>query len=262
MNFKNHPVLCLYNMGSFLNDYEIPSKARKEILEIINKNKDIKKITLESRPEYVTKEHLEELKKLIPNKMIEIGMGLESSDDFVREVIINKGNILKDFKRTVKLIRVNKLNSLAYIQVKPPFLTEKEAIKDAIKTAKFCFNLGLDAISFEPTSLQKFTLPYYLFKKEKYRVSWLWSVIEIARKTSKLGEIRLGGYEYLPKPDITAFNCKKCSTKIKSLIDQFNGTYDITIFDNCHCKCKNIWEKELIKEDDRNIYVRILEDLK
>ncbi len=121
MNFKNHPVLCLYNMGSFLNDYEIPSKARKEILEIINKNKDIKKITLESRPEYVTKEHLEELKKLIPNKMIEIGMGLESSDDFVREVIINKGNILKDFKRTVKLIRVNKLNSLAYIQVKPPF---------------------------------------------------------------------------------------------------------------------------------------------
>ena len=87
-----------------------------------------------------------------------------------------------------------------------------------------------------------------MYKKGKYRVPWLQSVLEIARKTHKLGEIRLGGYEYLPKPDVTAFNCDKCSIKIKKLIDEFNGTYDINVFKNCFCNCQSDWRKELEKK--------------
>ena len=80
-------------------------------------------------------------------------------------------------------------------------------------------------------------------------------------KPSELGEIRLRGYESLPKPDVTAFNCEKCSTKIKKSIDKFNETYDIHVFDKCSCECKKDWKKELNKKDKRNFFERILEDL-
>jgi hypothetical protein len=260
-DFSDHPLLCLYNMGSFLNDNEMPQKARVEILKLISNNKDIKKVILESRPEYITEEHLEELKNYLPSKIIEIGIGFESGNKFIRDVIINKGYTLEDFEKAIKLIKKYKLRSLVYLQVKPPFLTEREAIDDAINTAKFCFGIGVDVISFEPTSLQKYTLPTWMFENNKYRVPWLWSVLEIANQTCTLGEIRLGGYEYLPKPDVTAFNCNKCSIKLKKLIDKFNGNYDINLFKDFSCDCKDKWIEELKKEDYRSFAKRILEDL-
>ena len=40
-NFKDYPILNLYNNGSFINDNEIPAEARREILKTINENDDI-----------------------------------------------------------------------------------------------------------------------------------------------------------------------------------------------------------------------------
>ena len=80
-----------------------------------------------------------------------------------------------------------------------PFLTEKEAIDDAIQTAIDCFEMGFDAVSIEPTSLQDFSLANYLYEMGQYRVPWLWSIEEIIegiykKIKNKDLDIRIGGY--------------------------------------------------------------------
>jgi radical SAM enzyme (TIGR01210 family) len=91
IDFKSYPILNLYNNGSFINDNEIPPEARKGILKKINNNPDIKMLVLETRPEFVTREKISEIKRLIPDKHVELGVGLEIKDDFYRGICINKG---------------------------------------------------------------------------------------------------------------------------------------------------------------------------
>lgn len=74
------PMLCLYNAGSFFCDEEIDQDARAVIYDIIAHKDEIKYVIIESRPEYITEEKIEILRKALPDKTIEIGMGLESSN--------------------------------------------------------------------------------------------------------------------------------------------------------------------------------------
>jgi len=91
IDFKKYPLLNLFNNGSFLNDNELPAKASSEMLKKINANPDIKMLVLETRPEFVTEEKVKEIKRLIPDKYVEIAIGLEVKDDIYRTICVNKG---------------------------------------------------------------------------------------------------------------------------------------------------------------------------
>jgi len=90
-NFLRFPMLCLYNSGSFFNPEEIPVQARHGILQMIDDNDDIERIIVESRPEFITTEILDELSRFNQDKVIEIGVGFETQDNMIRNAILNKG---------------------------------------------------------------------------------------------------------------------------------------------------------------------------
>ena len=257
-DFKGYPVVCIYNSGSFLNDRELPPRVRRGILEILSENADIKKIIIETRPEFITKEKVVEIRNIAKDKIVELGVGLESINDEIRKHCINKGFTLKEFEKSVIKVK-GILELLVYVLIKPPFLTEKEGIEDAIQSAKYALNFGAKAVSFEPCSMQKYTLVELLCKYKLWRLPWLWSVIEVAKATNPIAqnvdaEMRLGGYEFLPRPLLTAYNginykpCKNCNDIIKKAIREYNKTNDISQFDTLSCSCKEDWRKELHKK--------------
>ncbi|RKX76096.1 MAG: hypothetical protein DRP87_12810 [Spirochaetes bacterium] len=59
-------------------------------------------------------------------------------------------------EEAVNLIEEYGFQSLAYILIKPPFLSEQEAIEEAIDTVKIAFELGFDAVSIEPLSVHEY----------------------------------------------------------------------------------------------------------
>ena len=238
------PMLCVYNSGSLLNPTELPVEARHEIFEAVGSMREVQCLVIESRPEFVTTEVLEEIEYFLGKKRVEIGVGLESSSDVVRDLCLNKGFSAADFRAVASRCGDSKVKLLAYVLIKPPFLLEREAFQDAVESARFAFEAGAEIVSFEPVSVQDFTLVHFLHEAGVYRPPWLWTVFEVARHTAALGEIRLGGFEFMPIPRLFAHNCAQCDAGMVEALEGFNGSGELARLDDEDCTCFRDWETE------------------
>src|SRR5690606_25638793 len=121
--------------------------------------------------------------QLIPDKIFEVAMGLESANDDIRLQRINKGFTLEDFQKSMDSI--NKLKSdfkvqgKVYLLVKPVLTSEWEAIEDAVKSAKYASEIGVGRVSFCPSTIHKGTLMELLWRRGSYQPPWIWSTLEI-----------------------------------------------------------------------------------
>lgn len=278
-DLNDYPVVCLYNLGSLFNENEISLKAIREIFKSLETYKGVKKVIVESRAEYVSDKEIKNIKDVYSG-IVEVGIGVESTNKTIRELCHHKGiDDLKIIKNAVKTLHKYGFKALAYVNLKPVFLTEKEAVVDAIKTSIDCFNMGFDAVSIEPTSLQDFSLANYLYEMGEYRVPWLWSIEKIVEGIYKeLGsklDIRIGGYfdeEVLSGsqgvgfegrnelfPHLTSSNCSYCTKEAIEGIKKFNATYDIKALKEIKkCPhCYPIWKDTMKIVDSRSIRQRI-----
>jgi len=260
-NWKKYSMLCLYNSGSFLNDHEVSPEARRRILDLIAQEKAIRAVILESRPEYINNDIASEIREILSGKHVEIGIGLETSNDNVRDLCINKSFTLSSFTKAVQILKKNDLKVLSYVLVKPPFLTESEAIEDAVSSANKAFELGVDFVSLEPVSVQPYTLVQFLYEGKKYRPPWIWSVVEVAKATLRNGFIRIGvPPEFFPIPLTFAHNCEKCDPKVISAIREFNKSYDPSFLEDISCSCQIHWKESLMQGIPHYMGEGILED--
>ena len=85
---------------------------------------------------------------------------------------------------------------------------------------------------------------------------WLWSIIEVIKKTSHLGRVYVGLFKFYPSPDSVPNNCDLCNDNIMNAIVEYNRTLRTEIFDELHCQCKDDWEKNLNSGIDfyQNLY--------
>lgn len=245
--YSGEKFVKIFTSGSLLDDDEIPSKVRKKILKRLTETVD--KISIESRPDYITDKKLDDIRDIIKSKSLEIGIGLETANDTVREYAINKGFTFKDYKKSADIVKKNNCELKTYVLVKPPFLTEKESIDDCVDTVDKIKAIT-DIVSFNPTNVQRKTLVEYLWKRKQYRPAWLWSVMELLKKSKKIaGDVRI-------KCDIVgggsirgAHNCKKCNSGFLDAIAEFSLSQNTKVFEGIDCKCKERWLDQLDIED-------------
>ncbi len=238
-------VVKIFTSGSFLDDREIPITVRSKILSELGKTAD--KIIIESRPEFITDEALETLDK---GDKIEIALGLESANDFVRRYSINKGFAFQDYVNACEIAKRHSIPVKTYLLIKPPFLSEKCAIEDAIESAKKASEYSLE-ISFNPVNVQRFTLVEKLWKNGEYRPPWLWSVVEVLRHASKLPNVRVVSSPTGGGKRRGAHNCGKCDHEFLKKVNDFSlmQEQDPKIFDELECGCKELWLDILDVED-------------
>lgn len=266
IDFKMNPILNLYNNGSFINDNEIPPEARRGMLKKINENPYIKMLVLETRPEFVTEEKVREIRRLIPNKHVELGVGLEMKNDFLRGICINKGFSLKRFDSAARII-TRHLNLRAYVLLKPLFLTEREGIENAIETIEYAFERGTTTVSLEACTIQDFTLMKYFYERGLYSPPWLWSILEVVKGVTRPGKLIVGLFKFFPSPSAVPNNCDRCNEKVMEKIIQYNRTLDPKAFKGLTCECKKQWrtileEKPLPFEERLKPIPGILDELK
>ncbi len=248
----------IYIEGSFLNDLEIPPLAQETILKLIATETDTERITIETRPEYITDKKVDMIDKIATEYDIEfeIGIGVETSNDFLRHYCINKGFTFQDFTRKAELLHTARnVRVLAYKLFKPIFLDESEAIEDAVESITAYSDIA-DVISIETAGIQEYTILEYLWLRGDYNLPWLWSVLEVMNKIktlieSKSVEIRLGGEpkSYYPASKTTAYNCEKCSERVWKRIRQYNETHDIRVLET-HCECQETWVSQVKNKDE------------
>ena len=246
----------LFVSGSFLNKNEIPEKVQNYIFEEFSKYDQIKEVIVESKPEFIDEVSLKRLASIIPNKIFEIGIGLETSNEETRLYKINKGITNKSFERcvnTINSIEEYDIRAKAYLLVKPILISEKEAIQESIDSARYAKEVGVRRLAYCPSTVHGGTLMDYLWKRGSYNPPWIWSVVKILKEVRKNVDIPMimdtAGFGTRRGP----YNCKKCNAKLKSLIIQSNLLQEIPEeLETFTCDCKSKWEADLEFSDILN----------
>ncbi len=228
-------MLKVYTSGSFLDPCEIPDETSQVILRTC-RDRGIR-LLFESRPEFVTDAAIN--KALTFHDDLEVALGLESSNDLVLRHSINKGFERKDYDRAAHVLRESAVPIRTYVLLKPPFLTESEAIGDSIATIKYALEVS-DTVSLNPVNVQKGTLVERLWRTWAYRPPWLWSVLQVlkesAGQTGRLVcEPTAGGKER------GAHNCGRCDDIILSSIKAFSESQDPYRLAWPECSCRDVW---------------------
>jgi radical SAM enzyme (TIGR01210 family) len=241
--YSGEKFVKIFTSGSFLDDKEISPDLRTKILEKLYEKSE--KISIESRPEYITQEKIDQLSKIFKSKLFEVSIGLETGNDFIREYTINKNFNFDDYVRASKIVRKNSCKLKTYLIVKPPFLTEKESMEDCIYSIEKIKDLT-DMVSINPINVQRYTLVEYLWQRKQYRPSWLYTIIEILKKSKKNSKnLRL-------KCDIAgggsirgAHNCRNCDKEFLDLISIFSIKNDLSLFNDVSCNCYDKWQDQI-----------------
>jgi radical SAM enzyme (TIGR01210 family) len=245
-SYKGEKIVKLFTSGSFLDPSEIPVSAQHEILSSLTKQAE--KISVESRPEYITEKRVAEIQKIISTNEFEIGIGLETSNDQVRETAINKGFAFDAYKKAVTILKKHKMKVKTYVLLKPPFLTEKESLNDCIRTIKDT-SAYADLVSLNPTNVQRHTIVEYLWKRNQYRPPWLWSIVALLQQSKRMAKAFVkcdvvgGGSMRGPH------NCGVCDHAVLHAIDEFSLSQNQDVFNGLTCDCQEQWHDQLDLEN-------------
>lgn len=182
---------ALFNLnasGSFFDDAEMPVSVRNYLLKKVadykrqNPEKKVKFMT-ESRLEFMTEEKLKEMRQILGGDVeVEIGYGLESADRLINEGAMNK-RLPNNFEKKIELMRKYGVEIVNHVLIKPPFLTEAEAVVDAVNSIKKSYeNNWADMVIVMTMNIRPKTLTQIEMEHGIYTQPSIWAVIKVMKE--------------------------------------------------------------------------------
>jgi hypothetical protein len=237
--YKAQRVVKIYTSGSFLDDTEVPREAQPSLLSLLPES--VEKVTIEAQSHHATREKLAALRgALRPQVELEVAFGLESAHEPVLAYSVNKDDRFADFVAACEAARALGVRTKSYIMVKPPFLTEREALDDcvatALKAAPHC-----DLLSLNPCNVQSRTIVEKLWRRGQYRSPWLWTVAEALRRVSAATSTPVRSNPVGAGQPRGAHNCGQCDAAVAESIEQFSLSRDPSVLPGAACACREEW---------------------
>jgi radical SAM enzyme (TIGR01210 family) len=163
---------------------------------------------------------------------------------------VNNEFTVEDYENAARVAEAYNTLLKCYVLVKPPFLTEKEALEEAVATARRVTGTpALEALSFNPVSVHKNTLVEELFHAGDYSPPWLWTVVEVLRRVSEFADAQVHSDVVAGGQPRGAHNFGACDEDVLRAIDAHKLTGDTSVFDRVDCPCKELWLEQLDLED-------------
>lgn len=253
-----YPLWLLASGGSFMDSEEICDDTRVEIMKLLSKV-GVKGVGFESRPEYLTDtSRLRRLRTAFKGE-ISAGIGLESSDDFIRQFCINKGYRLRTYEKAILALDQCDIKHYAYVLLGKPFLSASEDVEDAVKTIRFALARGANMIILMVTNLQLGTLTHWLWQSGLYELPKLWAPLKVLGRLSpdERQKVAIKGVDKaVPTPLEFAQNCERCTPQVIDAIIQWNYSGDYRMIESVQecCSCKREW---LSKTDEQPLQMRV-----
>ncbi|ADT83586.1 archaeosine biosynthesis radical SAM protein RaSEA [Thermococcus barophilus] len=239
---KERVAVRIFTSGSFLDDGELKPETRKKIFKLLAGYDNIKEIVIESRSELVRYNAVKELADIAEDRHFEIAIGLETANNDIADVCINKGNTFEQFVNASEEIRSAGAKVKTYLLLKPIFLSERDGIEDVKESIKKAAPYT-DTFSINITNIQKGTVYERLWEKREYRPPWLWSVVKIL-KWAKMTfpEKRILSDPVGAGSKRGPHNCGKCDKMIADAIRKFSTTQELKYLENLEHECIAEWE--------------------
>lgn len=174
-------VLLLNSFGSILDQTEISEECFKLLLVKI-KDTNIKNIIFETHYTTITRKKLNLIKNVLFDKNVIFELGLETSNQQVRENNLLKYIDNNKFIDTIQLIHSYGMKVIANIIVGIPFLSKEAQVQNAVESIRWCFDNDVDEVDLFPMNIKPYTLLRELYEKKEYETISHWMLIEVLSK--------------------------------------------------------------------------------
>jgi radical SAM enzyme (TIGR01210 family) len=284
-------MMALTTIGSFFNEYELDEKTRIKILIAISSHVEKRKINIQIFLEshaldvinFYEQHKFDNILPILKELNAVIILGLESIDEFNRNVLYCKNLHINDFEKAINIIKNKlKLPAGAFIFVGLHSLNEKETLLDVKKTLSYLKEKEVMPVIMI-SNLKPYTMTHLLYKYGRYNLPdprTILSVVNLLKDYTHKMRITedwlfadpTGGP---PEPIVHVFNnprkvtCKKCSGIIqKAIFGDYNikkpnalrETYNWISFEKKiepveECSCKIKYEEYLDSLKDSELSV-------
>jgi radical SAM enzyme (TIGR01210 family) len=261
--FEDEPIdsyqlISVYNSGNWFANKEMPAAARQGIYQIIAQSQ-CEGLMVESLPQFINPQAVTEAKAYLGGKRLFVGIGLQSADDIVRNVCINTTCTREQFERASFLLGENGYTPKVYLMVKPPFLTEKEAVAETVQSIQYVADLGYKDVTICPTRIAPYTIVAELAKRGMYTSPSLWTIVDILQEVSSVCNIRIACLEVDRKDSDTVYphTCTTCNHVLLNALKTFNIERDLSVITMLDCSCRENHRVEMEVIDTRPLLDRV-----
>lgn len=282
---KDRYYLGVGTGGSFWDPTELSINLRKYFYEQFKKATPpgVKGVfMLESRLEFVNQEAIDEAKEILgENFLIVLGYGLESTNFVIREASVHK-RLPTNWQEKIKLLTDNNIFSISHIIVKPPFLSEAEAIDDVVRSVNEVFNKQYSqSVIVMVMAVKKNSAIEILANSGEYTLPSIWSIIEIIKRLGPqtCRRVTINGLAWTSEQEKVLIQkrnketfvrgCKKCSKvlmphllslKEPNSLEQLNTVIELAERMDCECKA-NYYQERNNESLYKNLNQRIIKGL-
>jgi archaeosine synthase beta-subunit len=237
--YREEPYVKVYTSGSFLDDREVDPESRRAIVGAFSGR--AQRFLFETLPEFVTKESLRPLSESFVGQL-EVAMGLETTDPVVLGRYVHKSAGPEEYLAAGDRVRSLGLRAKAYLLLKPPYLTESEAIDDVVRSVGEAAP-HFDTLSVNPVHIQNGTVVEWLYHRRRYRPPWLWSVVAaLTRGAGRRGGSRLVSFPTAGGLPRGPHNCGSCDARVLAAIEAASLSQEFAGLDELDCPCREPWE--------------------
>ncbi len=239
--YRDEPYVKIFTSGSFLDPSEVPVDARKAVAEAFRGR--AQRLLFESLPEFLTEESVGGMRDAFGGE-IEVAVGLETTQDEVLRRSVDKVSTVAEYLESAARVRRAGGLTKAYLLLKPPYLSEREAVEDAVTSIQRSAPY-FSTISVNPVHIQNGTMVEHLWHRGLYRPPWLWSLVEtMVRGKQALPEgVRLVSFPTSGGNRRGVHNCLSCDPGILKEIERASLTQDFThLADLPECGCREQWK--------------------
>ncbi|MFI7356174.1 radical SAM protein [Streptomyces avidinii] len=233
-----YEVLSLYNDGSFFAPREIPRDIQVDIAHLVAKA-GVKRLVVESLPQFVTEPVLAPFVQALGGVRLEIGIGLQSADALVRETLVNTRISQRSFERALTVMSALGVDPKIYLMVKPPFLTDGEAVTDVVESVDYLTGLGVRGMTLCPTRVSRNTVAWELWQAGQYTPPNLWTVVEAVRRVHERLAVRVACVNLRGSDFESVFPdaCPVCADRVVDALMRFGESGDAAdLPGDCSCR--------------------------
>jgi archaeosine synthase beta-subunit len=242
----DYELLSLYNDGSFFAPAEIPREVQVRIAERVA-DSGLRRLVVESLPQFITRPVIGPFVQALRGVELQIGIGLQSSDDLVRETLVNTRISRASFERAIRTMNEFGVIPKIYLMIKPPLLTDAEAITDVVDSVSYVHSLGVDGVTLCPTRVSRNTVAWQLWQAGHYQPPNLWTVVDTIRLAQEKASVRVACINLRGTDFESVFpdSCPQCADSVVDGIVRYSETGELHDLP-AGCECRTPTEPTLL----------------
>jgi radical SAM enzyme (TIGR01210 family) len=269
---QEEPDLMVINTsGSFLDPEEIPRTIRKRMYEELSRFKKTV-FVFETHATTINEEVIDECLSYFSPKNINIEIGLESSNEWIRKHCINKQLSDEELKNTFRMLNKKGIQAIANIVIGIPFLSVSENVNNAVETINWAFRNGAARCCVFPVNIKPYTLVQWMNNNGLYKQLSLWALVDTLSRIRKafVPRVNINWYQKSPPLENPLYSesiigpstCDNCYQNVVDLLEKyFLGDIDrnqiIDQLNLIRCTCREEYVREYETIETANLKERV-----